>query len=161
MDVARRVAGAAVLAAALAAVAGAATVVPAKHTAFTGVAVGKVILDQTFTARDPVDFSTSRTGTQLLGFTYTDNACDETAVTTFDIGTLRVSRGAFSLLRHHSAHLPDALEDGGTIVVTTSVTGKFTTARKVTGTLSYSLAYVSGGAGRCGPITLRFTAKAK
>jgi hypothetical protein len=113
----------------------------------------------TFTAKDPVSFTTSSTGSQLLNFVYTDNVCGLAASHVVHVGTITVSpAGKFSVSKRKSAPVPDVTHDGGKTVTTTTIGGgMFVSAKKATGTLEYSEKVTGAAPVHCKPIKLKFT----
>jgi hypothetical protein len=136
-------------------------VAPAKSHTFKGTASGRVTFATTFTAKDALHFMTSRNGEELTSFTYTDTVCALASTEVMKVGSIKVvSNGKFSIAKHKAPALSDKLKDGGKVVTTTTITGKFVSARKATGTLDYTQAETLNGkpTSHCGPITLSFTA---
>jgi hypothetical protein len=131
---------------------------PAKSSKFKGTASGSVTFATTFTAKDPLTFKTSRSGMEVLSFAYTDTVCDLAASDHVAVGTIKISGGKFSLSGHKSAPVADSLQDGGTVVTTTSVKGTFVSPKSVSGTLEYRQKQSGAPGASCGPIKLSFRA---
>jgi hypothetical protein len=151
----RRTAGAVVLAGLLSVTAAAFAASPDKGAQFKGTASGRVTFATSFTAKDPLSYAVSTNGKKLLNLKYTDKVCGFSSVPV-KVGTISVSAdGKFSVSKRKSAREPEPTS--GTARTTTTITGKFLTAKKAKGTLDYSQ---KGTNGRCGPIKLKFTATA-
>jgi hypothetical protein len=134
---------------------------PMKGAKFTGAATGQVQLATSFAVKDPLSFATSSDGKQLSGFSYIDNVCDLAASKLVKPGTIKVGAGGkFALSKKKSAPEKDSLEDGGTVVTTSTLSGKFVSAGKATGTLEYTQAQSGSATAHCGPIKLKFAASA-
>ena len=134
---------------------------PKKGAHFTGTATGQVKFATSFAAKDPLSFATSSNGKQLSGFAYTDNACGLGASKHIALGTIELGVGGkFSLSKKKSAPEKDATEDGGTVVTTSTLSGRFVSAGKATGTLEYTQTQSGASTAHCGPIKLQFTASA-
>ena len=133
---------------------------PQKHAKFKGTASGTVKFATSFTAKDPLSFTVTGNSKQLSSVSYTDSVCDLGASKVVKLGTLKVIGGKFSVSKLKSAPEGDALEDGGTIVTMTTISGKFTSAKKATGTLEYSQNASGSSSASCGPIKLKFSLSA-
>lgn len=134
---------------------------PASSAKFKGSATGSVTFATTFKATDPLGFTASSSGKELLSFTYTDNVCDLASSKEIAVGAVKVAaNGTFSVAAFKSAPESDALEDGQKVVTTTTISGRFVSATKATGTLTYTQKENNTPASHCGPITLSFTASA-
>lgn len=132
---------------------------PAKNTRFRGTATGTVRFATSFTAKDPLAFSTVGSTSILEGFMYTDTACGLASSKVVDVGTVRVRHGGtFSVSGAKSGPANDATEDGGKVYTTTTISGKFTSAHTATGTLEYTQRVTGATPASCGPIKLKFTA---
>jgi hypothetical protein len=109
-----------------------------------------------------VSFTTSSTGSRLLNFTFTDKVCGLASSHVVNVGTIKVGAGGqFSVSKHKSVPVPDAIQDGGKVVTTTTISGgMFVSAKKATGTLEYSEKVTGAPPSRCGPIKLKFTVSA-
>ncbi len=119
----------------------------------------------------PVSFTVSKSGKKLLMFRYSTFGCNSAKGVTGDpftqpyaikgVGTVKVkSNGSFSVKNAVSVYRALSL----LTITTTSVTGKFKTAKSASGKITYSQRFRSlGGPGAlpCGPKTYRFTAKTK
>jgi hypothetical protein len=164
MRVRRRTAGALAILASLSVAAAALAASPTKGARFKGTAKGRLSFQpgNSFLGKDPLSFTTSSSGSQLLSFTYTDRVCGLALSHVVHVGTIKVGAGGkFSVSKRKSARVPDAVKDGGTVVTTTTIrAGKFVSAKKATGTLEYTQNEKGGPASRCGPIKLKFTATA-
>jgi hypothetical protein len=134
---------------------------PKKGAHFTGTATGQVKFATSFAAKDPLSFAILSNGKQLSGFAYTDNACGLGASKLIELGTIELGAGGrFSLSKKKSAPEKDATEDGGTVVTTSTLSGRFVSAAKATGTLEYTQTQSGASTAHCGPIKLKFTASA-
>ena len=115
--------------------------------------------------RTPVSFKVSSNGKQLLGFTYANGDCQGMVGTgnpfinnpymTAKVGTIPVSAtGTFSVanVRWTSSNKSQ------TKITTSTVNGRFTTAKTATGTIHFTQKTSSGPTGTCGG-KLSFTAK--
>jgi len=120
----------------------------------------------------PLSFKVSKSGKQLQGFQYADEGCFPTmtqpsgnpftsAGSVHSLGTIGVAGGKFSVKNVKttlSLKIP-----GGTLktVTTSAVKGKFTSAIKATGTITFSQTQTAPGLNHsCGPTTRTFTATA-
>lgn len=134
---------------------------PAGSAKFKGSATGSVTFATTFKATDPLGFTASSNGQELLSFSYTDNVCDLASSKDVSVGTVKVAaNGTFSVAALKSAPESDAVADGKKVVTTTTISGKFVSPTKATGTLSYTQKENNTPASHCGPITLNFSASA-
>jgi hypothetical protein len=127
----------------------------------------------------PVSFTVSSSGTKLLSFKYGYTGCFGFGgvPTTTDIythygdlhtvGTVAVAaKGSFKVTGAKSTHKAS----GGTgknkfttdLTTTSSLTGKFTTAKNATGTITFTQQDIYNGhkPTTCGPVSLTFSAKA-
>lgn len=126
----------------------------------------------------PVSFKVSSSGKKVLGFKYGDLGCfgygglgTKNPFTlpgvTKHFGAIAVSSsGRFSASATKSTHK----SSGGTgknkyndsVTTTSSLTGRFTGAKKATGTITFSQTDIYNGhkPATCGPVTLTFSAKA-
>lgn len=161
MQTHRRSAALLALLTSLIAPAGAFAANPAKNARFKGTASGTVQFAASFTAKDPLSFKIASGGKDLLSFAYTDNVCGLASSKLVSLPTIKLSpSGTFSLSKRKSAPEPDSLKDGGTILTTTTLSGRFTSAKRATGTLEYTQQGSGAPASKCGPIKLKFTASA-
>ena len=157
----RRTAGVMALTASLSLAATALASNPEKSAKFKGMASGKVEFATSFTAKDPFAFMVSSNSKKLVSVAYTDSVCDLASSKVVKVGTIKVaSGGKFSVSKLKSAPESDSLEDGATVVTTTSISGKFTSAKKATGTLEYSQKQSGSSSASCGPIKLKFSLSA-
>ncbi len=154
----RRTAGAMALLASVSLTATALAASPTKGARFKGTASGRVQFATSFIAKDPLSFAASSDGKALLSFDYTDNVCDLASSKVIKLGTVKLVNGRFSVSGHKSAPETDALGDGGTVLTTTKLSGRFVSATKATGTLEYTQKKSGGSTGSCGPIKLAFIA---
>jgi hypothetical protein len=138
-------------------VASALAVTPKKSTKFKGTAKGTVTFATTFTGKDPLSFKTSSNAKALDGFTFKDTVCDFSANEQAQVGTVKVNGAKFSLSNHKTKSGPDSTKDSHTAYWVVSVSGKFTSATKATGSLTYTQKE-NGTASHCGPIKMSFTA---
>lgn len=140
-------------------VASALGVTPKKSTKFKGTAKGKVsfVAGNSFTAKDALSFKTSSNDKALAGFTFKDAVCSFAKSPQAQVGTIKVTGAKFSVSNHKTKSVPDSTEDGHTAYWVVSVSGKFTSATKATGSLTYTQKE-NGTASHCGPIKLTFTA---
>lgn len=160
MPVSRRTATALTLLASLALAATALAVTPKKGAKFKGTATGTVEFATSFTAKDPLSFTVSSSSKKLTSVAYTDSVCDLAASKLIEVGTVKVTGGRFSVSKLKSAPEGDTTKDGGTVVTTTSISGRFTSAKKATGTLEYSQKQSGSSTASCGPIKLKFSLSA-
>jgi hypothetical protein len=131
-------------------------VVPKKGAKFKGTASGKVTFTNTFTAKDPLSFKVSSSGSALTGFTFKDSVCDLALSPNASVGTIKVSGGKFSVSNVHTKKVA-TLSGGSTRAYwIVSVKGKFTSATEASGTLTYTQKATHGS---CGPFKFAFTAK--
>jgi hypothetical protein len=157
----RRTAVALALLGSLSLTAGALAATPKKGSKFKGTASGTIKFATSFTAKDPLSFTVSGNSKKLTSVAYTDSVCGLAASKLVKLGSIQVNAaGKFSASKVKSAALPDSLEDGGTVVTTTTISGKFTSAKKATGTLEYAQKQSGSATASCGPIKLKFTLSA-
>jgi hypothetical protein len=138
-------------------VATALAVSPKGATKFTGTAKGKVTFATTFTGKDPLSFKTSSSGKAIDGFTFKDTVCDFSKTGMAQVATIKVSDGKFSITNAKTKAAPDSTADGHKAYWLVTVSGKFTSATKASGKLTYT-AKVAGTKSSCGPIKMTFTA---
>ncbi len=113
--------------------------------------------------RAPVSFAVSSSGSKLLSFKYGNLGCPSQTGPTGDpytgahaaittVGTIMVTSGTFSVKNLKSGSTPE--------YVISSVTVKFKTAKKATGSIKYANWFsVPGNTHSCGPATtVTFTA---
>jgi hypothetical protein len=128
--------------------------------------------------RAPVSFKVSSTGTQVLGFKYSDGGCfGSGGFGTHDpytfpgeaksFGPVTVSAtGAFSApatkTTYKSSGSTGTSKFTSTVVTTSSLTGSFTSPKKASGKITYKQTDVYNGnpPTSCGPVTVTFSAKA-
>lgn len=124
--------------------------------------------------RAPVSFKVSSSATDLLDFKYGYTGCfgfGGVPITTDvythygsikRVGTIRVSAsGSFKVAGSKSIHKTSGHGFSSTVTTTTSVTGKFTSSRKASGTISFTQRDVyNGKASKCGPVSVTFSARA-
>jgi hypothetical protein len=155
MEIHHRTAGAVVLAGLLSVTAAAFAASPDKGAKFTGTASGRVTFATSFIAKDPLSYAVSANGHKVLNFKYTDKVCDFSSGPV-KVGAINVAAdGKFSVSKRKSP--PETGPTGSKARTTTTITGKFLTAKKARGTLDYTQKATNG---RCGPIKLKFTATA-
>jgi hypothetical protein len=156
MEIHRRTAGVVVLAGLLSVAAAAFAARPDKGAKFKGTASGRVTFATSFIGKDPLSYTVSANGKKLLNLKYTDRVCDFSSVPV-KVGTISVTAaGKFSVSKRKSP--PEPEPTSGTARTTTTITGRFLTARKAKGTLDYTQKATNG---RCGPIRLKFTTTAR
>jgi hypothetical protein len=120
--------------------------------------------------RGPVTFTVSAGGSSLLAFQYGNIGCIPggtiagnpyaSAAGMIKVGTIPVSaKGHFSVTGTTFTYTNT--KAGMKTVTTTMVTGKFKTAKKATGAISFSqhLTGPDGFSKSCGPLEMKFTAK--
>jgi hypothetical protein len=124
---------------------------------FTGTAKGKITFATTFTAKDPLSFKTSRSGKAIGAFTFKDTVCDFSKTGMAEVATVKVSDGKFSITNAKTKLGPELTGGGHSAYWLVTVSGKFTSATKASGKLTYT-AKVAGTKSSCGPIKMTFTA---
>jgi hypothetical protein len=121
----------------------------------------------------PVSFSVSSDGRKLRGFVYSDLGCQGSGgglvpgvnyylkpFNTHKLGTVTISaRGAFSV---KNVATKFSIPGNSTTITTSSVSGKFKTAKLATGTITFTQKISTKfNSFKCGPAQRNFTAKLK
>ncbi len=88
----------------------------------------------------PVSFAVSRSGRDVLEFRYEDDACAGTGTDTQTVGTIKISAAGVFKVTNVKSSSPTT---GATGTNYSSVSGKFTSARKASGTISLTQRYTA------------------